>query len=65
MNKPSYWSKTTHWLHALITLGIISQLIFSLLMVPPDEFEGASELSKTTTVQAGSPLAMLKNWKHC
>ena len=40
------WSKITRWLHALIAITIIGQLISSLILVPPDEMEGASFLGK-------------------
>jgi len=45
-NKTKTWSKVTRWLHALIALSIVIQLILSLILVPPDEFEGASSLAK-------------------
>lgn len=40
------WSKITRWLHAAIAFSIIAQLIFSLVLVPPDEMEGASNIGK-------------------
>ena len=36
------WSKITRWLHALIAISIVGQLISSLILVPPDEMAEAT-----------------------
>ena len=43
------WAKPTRWLHSLMALGLTTQLVLSLIMLPPDELEGASELQKAAT----------------
>jgi len=40
------WSKVTRWLHALIALSIITQLLLSQVLAPPDEFIDATDLAK-------------------
>ncbi|HPE60937.1 MAG TPA: cytochrome b/b6 domain-containing protein [Thiolinea sp.] len=42
----SRWATPTRWLHALVALTLTTQLVLSLLMVPPDELEGASALQQ-------------------
>ena len=46
MDTTPQWSRATRWLHLLIALGITTQLILSLILVPPDELDGASEIGK-------------------
>ncbi len=46
-NETPKWSKITRWLHTLIALSLTAQLILSLVLAPPDEFDDASELAKT------------------
>ena len=45
-NTITMWSIVTRWLHALIALSIITQLLLSQVLAPPDEFEDATDLAK-------------------
>ncbi len=44
MNNLNQWSKITRWLHASIALSLTIQLVLSLVLVPPDEFDEAGSL---------------------
>lgn len=43
---PRQWHGVTRLLHGLMAVGIVGQLIFSQLMVAPDELEEATDLQK-------------------
>ena len=43
---PRQWHAGTRWLHRFMALGILGQLLLSLIMAKPDHLDTASELEK-------------------